>query len=181
MNNYSPGVRLVWRLAVHESAMLHSSLIETDHFLLAMSKIAETPNIDEADVPAEIASKLVEISNEAFKINTAFTLLNIPTRKFRDQLRGALAVQMQSDFKPPAIYHRSEECKKVFQIAKTQDKRELEVQLSHLFLALMRHASKNAQAVLKYHGLKNDELADLLDKQIKQNNLARVRIKPELN
>lgn len=169
------------KIAAHEAAQLHSIKIETDHILIAITKIAEIGETIEKKQSTYGEAQLLEISSEARKISEAFREISIPTKRFRDQLRGALSSQMESHYCIPEIFHRSDECKTAFRNAKLNTQKELEVQLIHLLLSILQNCSLIARKVIAYQGLELDNVVSIIENHYLIVTALQSKINPELN
>ena len=181
MDSYSPGIKVAWQLAAQEASHLRCWKIETDHLLIAITKIAEIGDSIDQIANEQKLPNLIEISSEAKQVAEAFKKIRVPTSQLRNQLRGALTCNMAPDYIKPEIIHRSEKCKATFNNAKSIPKKELEVQLIHLLISILKNCSKLSRNVFVYHGIDIKVSTSIIESVYVINNALKHTNKPSLN
>ena len=147
--NYSIGVRLAWEMAGHEAAIKKSPFIEVDHITLGIL------SLDKIQPPFKVRSgadreQLNHERNKLRELLEAFGLdINALRRKLRKFIPDGEGLLSRD------IFHRSEDCKKMFSEAGCLANRFLTV--NHLFIAILRREKSFTTALLTNEGVDTEK------------------------
>jgi len=147
--NYSIGVQLAWKIAGHEATIKKSPFIEVDHIMLgilSLNKI-QTPfwvpsGADREQLNYE-RNKLRELL-EAFRLD-----INVLRRRLRKFIPDGEGVFSRD------IFHRSEDCKKMFSEAECLANHFLTV--NHLFITILRREKSSIRVLLTNEGVDTEK------------------------
>jgi ATP-dependent Clp protease ATP-binding subunit ClpC len=164
----SPGIMLIWRFAVSEAERSQHEFIEPEHFVQAMTR-GESLS-DDTKLKLVIADEAVRRATVAELAAIQDTLASIAINAVA--LRRSLRVRLGKGNHPHVkdeTFHRSERCRSAFAMAETLaaegDSRY--VQLSHLFLAILRQKDSHLLAALAAMGCDPDAMGTTLEKRLR--------------
>jgi ATP-dependent Clp protease ATP-binding subunit ClpC len=129
MIHFSIGVQLAWEISSYEAANKRSSCIENDHIMLgilSLDKIAEKIN-NRKDINFE------DFNYEKEKLYTTLITHQLNITSLRRHLRKA--IPEGKGVPPDNIFHRSEECKQMFNSSSRLANNY--IRINHLFISII--------------------------------------------
>lgn len=165
MTNLSPALLLAWDLAASEAATANRSLIDPEHLMLGLLRLADFETVEpltEVGYQAEEARAIVPEINRLIAI---FQTLNLDPvllrRDLRERKTGKLPLlswntgpltRRTTDREPPKVLHRSTESRLVFtyadELTRRTDVNGLTT-LVHLLWALLKSPHSHVGAWLR--------------------------------
>jgi len=129
MRHYSFGAQLAWEISTYEAANKKSQFIEVDHIMLGILSLDKIQN----NIKLQSEIELEQLIYEKDKLYNTLKAFNIDTTLTRRKLRKLLP---EGDALPSDnIFHRSENCKKMFSDAAFLANNELSI--NNLFLTII--------------------------------------------
>ncbi|MEB3831041.1 hypothetical protein [Phormidium sp. CCY1219] len=154
MSEYSPSIRLAWKMAAGEARLTHATEIEPAHLLIGICKLCD------ADLAQVLAGKVLSerqknlVKDEVEFLRKQCGEAGMDLQRLRRRLRG---VVMQP--KPPVIprrFPRSHTTKQVFSWAETIATAQGDyLQLPHLLQGLLELPSPPWMAIFAEMGIEN--------------------------
>jgi hypothetical protein len=129
-SHLSHGVILTWHLATHISAEFLDDCIRPKHFLLALCRITEVPLGGLPDDVPEISYVAVSrMEHEVQELRQTFVEYNISVQELSQQLQTTIEITRQ---RPPEIWHRCPNLKRIFAEAFTKVDGERDIELKDI-------------------------------------------------
>jgi ATP-dependent Clp protease ATP-binding subunit ClpC len=141
MVNYSIGARLAWEISSYEAANKSAQYIEADHIMLGILSLDKIQNNFSPKTQIEIDQFIYEkelLYNTLNSLNINITLVR---RKLRNSLPNG--ERLPANY----VFHRSEECKKMFTNAAFLSNNIISI--NRLFLSILKMDNSQVRILLK--------------------------------
>ncbi|MEN6454187.1 MAG: Clp protease N-terminal domain-containing protein [Prolixibacteraceae bacterium] len=147
--NYSIGVRLSWEIAGHEAAIKKSPFIEVDHIMLGIL------SLDKILPPFKVrlGADMEQLNYEKKKLRELLDAFGLDINALRIKLRRF--VRDGKGVFSRDIFHRSEDCKKMFSEAECLANHFLTV--NHLFITILRREKSSIRVLLTNEGVDTEK------------------------
>jgi hypothetical protein len=162
MVNYSIGVRLAWEIASYEARNKNCTLIEIDHIIIGIFSLEKV--MDQIRSKSELQYK--SLFNEKENLYKVFYSFSFDPVIIRRKLRNILPTG--EGLPSGKIYHRSKNCKDVFNIASSICSHILTIK--YLFLAILNNRSSYLHSILLDEGINIENLkTEIFSSEYKRN------------